>query len=165
MASQVKSLRWAEPWGRVLETDPIPGPAVELHIWCKFWTSQYTLVVQWDHCVTINNSNLSNTDTFGKINRVLIREVSSFQGANNTYFYKVGTWSSVLIREASSFQGANNTYFYKVGTWSSVLIREVSLIHGCSLRGVSLYYGNISLVEFLRYVHSLGPLLDWSVYT
>ncbi len=46
----------------------------------------------------------------------------------------------VLIREVSSFQGANNTYLCEVGTWSSVLIREVSLIQGCLLRGVPLYY-------------------------
>ena len=36
-------------------------------------------------------------------------------------------------------QGANNTYLYEVGTWSSVLIREVSLFQGCPLRGVPLY--------------------------
>ncbi len=45
--------------------------------------------------------NLSNTDTLGPIKCVLIREVSSFQGATNTYLYEVGTWSSVLIREVS----------------------------------------------------------------
>ena len=48
--------------------------------------------------------NLSNTDTIGLLNCVLIREVSSFQGVNNTYLYGVGTWSGVLIREVSSFQ-------------------------------------------------------------
>ncbi len=53
-------------------------------------------VVQW---------NLSNTDTLGPIKFVLIKEVSSFQGANNAYLYKVGTWSSVLIREVSLIQG------------------------------------------------------------
>ncbi len=42
--------------------------------------------------------NLSNTDTLRPIKCVLIREVSSFQGANNTYLYEVG---SVLIREVS----------------------------------------------------------------
>ncbi len=78
--------------------------------------------------------NLSNTDTLGPIKCVLIREVSSFQGANN--IYEVGTWSSVLIREVSSFQGANN--IYEVGTWSSVLIREVTLILGCPLRGLCM---------------------------
>ncbi len=35
--------------------------------------------------------NLANTDTLGPIKCVLIREVSSFQGANNTYLYEVGT--------------------------------------------------------------------------
>ncbi len=45
-------------------------------------------------------------DTLGPIKCVLIREVSSFQGANNTSIYEVGTWSSVLIREVSSFQGS-----------------------------------------------------------
>ncbi len=45
----------------------------------------------------------------------------------------------VLIREVSSFQGANITYLYEVGIWSSVLIREVSLIKGCPVRGVPLY--------------------------
>ena len=49
--------------------------------------------------------NPSNTDTLGPLKCVLIRGVSSFQGANNTYLYEVGTWSSVLIREVSSFQG------------------------------------------------------------
>ncbi len=48
--------------------------------------------VQWD---------LSSTDTLGLIKCVLTREVSSFQGANNTYLYEVGTWSSVLIGEVS----------------------------------------------------------------
>jgi len=62
--------------------------------------------IQWDP---------SNTDTFEPLKCVLIRRVSSFQGANNTYLYEVGTWSSVLIREVSSFQG-------------------------CPLRGVPLYY-------------------------
>ncbi len=37
---------------------------------------------------------LSNTDTLGPLNCILIKEVSSFQGANSTYLYKVGTWSS-----------------------------------------------------------------------
>ncbi len=49
--------------------------------------------------------NLSNTDTFGPIKCVLIREGSSFQGANDTPVYEVGTWSSVLIREVSLIQG------------------------------------------------------------
>ncbi len=49
--------------------------------------------------------NLSNTDTFGPIKCVLIREVSSFQGANSTHIYEVGTWASVLIREVSLIQG------------------------------------------------------------
>jgi len=52
--------------------------------------------IQWDP---------SNTDTLGPLKCVLIRGVSSFQGANNTYLYEVGTWSSVLIRKVSSFQG------------------------------------------------------------
>ncbi len=48
--------------------------------------------------------NLSNTDTLGPIKCVLIREVSSFQGANNASLYELGTWSSVLIREVSIIQ-------------------------------------------------------------
>ncbi len=47
------------------------------------------MTVQW---------NPSNTDT---LRPPKCREVSSFQGANNTYLYEVGTWSSVLIRETS----------------------------------------------------------------
>ncbi len=47
--------------------------------------------------------NLSNTDTVGPIK---CREVSSFQGANNTYLYEVGIWSSVLIREVSFKKGS-----------------------------------------------------------
>ncbi len=43
-----------------------------------------------------------------------------------------------LIREVSSYQGVNNTYIYEVGTWSSVLIREMSLIQGCPIRGASI---------------------------
>ncbi len=58
--------------------------------------------------------NLSNTDTLGPI-------------------------KCVLIREMSSFQGVNNTHLYEFGTWSSILIREVSLIQGCPLREVPLY--------------------------
>ncbi len=51
--------------------------------------------------------NLSNTDTLGSMKCVLIRKVSSFQGANNTYLHvhEAGTWSSVLIREVSLVQG------------------------------------------------------------
>ncbi len=48
----------------------------------------------------------------------------------------LGLIKCVLIREVSSFQGANNTYLYEFGTWLSVLIREVSLNQGCPLRGV-----------------------------
>ena len=44
----------------------------------------------------------SNTDTLGSLE--LYREVSSFQGTNNTYLYDAGTWSGVLIRNLSSFQ-------------------------------------------------------------
>ncbi len=50
----------------------------------------------------------------------------------------LGPLKCVLIREVSSFQGANNTYLYEVGTWSSVMIREVSLIQGCPLGGFPL---------------------------
>ncbi len=48
-----------------------------------------------------------------------------------------GPIQCVLIREVSSFQGENNTciYLYEVRTWSSVLSREVSLINS----GVPLY--------------------------
>ena len=55
----------------------------------------YQLHLQW---------NPLNTDTLGPLKCVLVREVSSFQGANITYLYRVGTWSSVLIREVSAFQ-------------------------------------------------------------
>ncbi len=41
-------------------------------------------------------SKLSTTDTLGPIKCVLIREVSSLPGANNTYLVKL---ASVLIRE------------------------------------------------------------------
>ncbi len=51
----------------------------------------------------------------------------------------LGPMKCVLIREVSSFQGAKKTCSYEVGTWLSVLIREVSLIQGCPLRGVPLY--------------------------
>ena len=47
-----------------------------------------------------------NTDTLGPLVCVLIRGVSSFQGANNTYLCEVGTWSSVLIREVSFKRGS-----------------------------------------------------------
>ncbi len=60
-------------------------------------------VIQW---------NLSNTDTLGPIKCVLIREVSSFQGANNTYLHKVGTWSSVLIREVSTVHSQSSKLEY-----------------------------------------------------
>ncbi len=79
--------------------------SVSLHVYIAKHSLARNLYVQW---------NLSNTDTLGPIICVLFREVSSFQGANNTYVYVVGTWSSVLIR-------------------------EVSLIQGCPLRGLPLY--------------------------
>ncbi len=53
--------------------------------------------------------NLSNTYTLGPMKCVLIREVSSFQGSNNTCVYEVGTWTSVPIREASLIQGSTLT--------------------------------------------------------
>ena len=62
------------------------------------------LRLQWDP---------SNTDTLGPLKCVLIRGVSSFQGANNTYLYEVGTWSSVLNKEVSSFQGCPFTLHKK----------------------------------------------------
>ncbi len=43
----------------------------------NLWHTVCCKDVQW---------NVSNTDTLGPITCVLIREVSSFQGANNTYF-------------------------------------------------------------------------------
>ena len=61
----------------------------------------WTLVAPPKMCIQLNPSNTS----LGPPKCVLIGEVSSFQGANNTYLYEVGTWSSVLIREVSSFQG------------------------------------------------------------
>ncbi len=70
--------------------------------------------------------NLSNTDTLGPIKCVLVREVFSFHGANNTYLYEVGTWSSVLIKEAS-------------------------LVQGCQLRGVPLYMYLHSMLHLLWY--------------
>ena len=73
----------------------------------------------------------SNADTLGPLKCVLIRGVSSFHGANNTYLYEVGTWSSVLIREVSSFQG-------------------------CPLRGVSLYLQiRFCHGEKYTYIHSV----------
>ncbi len=107
-------------------------PSLESFIGASKEAAMKPWMVQW---------NLSNTDTSGPIKCVLSREVSSFQGANNTYLqHEVGTWSSVLIREVSSFQGANNTYLqHEVGTWSSFLIREVFLVHGCPQRRVPLY--------------------------
>ncbi len=72
-----------------------------------------------NHCPHVQWS-LSNTNTLGPI-------------------------KCVLIREMSSFQGANNRYLYEVGTWSSVLIREVSLIQGCPLRGVPLYTDTLAV--------------------
>ena len=52
--------------------------------------------------------NLSNTDTLGPLKRVLIREVSPFQGLgdNNTYLYGFGT--CVLIREVYLIQGVTS---------------------------------------------------------
>ena len=63
---------------------------------CLSAGTNLSLCLQW---------NLSNVDTIEPLKCVLIREVSSFQGANNTHLY-VGIWSSVLIREVSPFQGS-----------------------------------------------------------
>ena len=57
----------------------------------------YQLHLQW---------NPLNTDTLGLLKCVLIREVSSFQGANITYLYGVGTWSSVRVSEVSFKRGS-----------------------------------------------------------
>jgi len=61
----------------------------------------------------------------------------------------------------SSFQGANNTYLYEVGTWSSVLIREVSSFQGCRLRGVPLYIfsNTIYTVGLDLLFIALGPMI------
>jgi len=53
--------------------------------------------------------------------------------------YTLGPLKCVPMREVSSFQAVNNTYFCEVGTWSGVLIRGVSSFQGCPLRGVPLY--------------------------
>jgi len=58
----------------------------------------------------------------------------------------------VLIREVSSFQGANNAYLYGVGTWSSVLIREVFSFPGFPLRGVPLYEILLTIVALVCYI-------------
>ncbi len=76
----------------------------------SFEPSEVCVISSVGHCIQWN----SNTDTPGPLKCVLIREVSSFQGVNNTYLYDVGTWSSVLNR-------------------------EVSIIQGCLLKGVPLY--------------------------
>ena len=49
--------------------------------------------------LNVTPSTVSNTDTLEPLKCVLIRGVSSFQGANDTFLYEVGTWSGVLIRE------------------------------------------------------------------
>jgi len=51
----------------------------------------------------------------------------------------LGPLKCVLIGEVSSFRGVNNTYLYEFETWSNVLIRDVSSYHGYPLRGVPLY--------------------------
>ena len=47
-------------------------------------------------------SGTSNADTIRLLKCVMIREVSSFQGVNNTYLYEVGIWLTVLIRKVST---------------------------------------------------------------
>ena len=49
----------------------------------------------------------------------------------------LGHWNSVLIREVSWFQGWNNTHF--VTKWSVLIIQDV-LISGSPNLGVPLYY-------------------------
>ena len=72
--------------------------AISMHNLATWTPQQYASInipayeLQW---------NPSNRDTIGPLKCVLIREVSSFQGKNNTYLYIVGTWSSVLIKEVS----------------------------------------------------------------
>jgi len=58
--------------------------------------------------------NPSNTDTLGTKIIVLISKVSLFQGENNMYLYKVGTWPGVPIKQG-------------------VLISEVSLKKGSTI--------------------------------
>jgi len=40
-------------------------------------------------------------DTIRPLKCVIITEVSSFQGVNNTYLYEVGIWLSILISKVS----------------------------------------------------------------
>ncbi len=42
--------------------------------------------------------------------------------------------------EVSSFQGANNTHLFELGTWSSVLIREVSFKRGSTVSSRQVDY-------------------------
>jgi len=82
----------------------------------------------------------------------------------------LGPLKCVLVREMSSFQGVNNTYLYKVGTWSSVLMREVSSFQGCSLRGIiiSIIYVCVSILYiWLSAVmqHRITPFFDASDFT
>ena len=73
---------------------------------------------------SVNQWNLSNTDTIGTKIIVLISEVSLFKGENNMYLYKVGTQSSVLIKQG-------------------VLISEVSFKRGstvCQSRSLLVMY-------------------------
>ena len=58
--------------------------------------------------------NPSNTDTLGTTIILLISKVSLFQGENNMYLYKVGTWPGVPIKQG-------------------VLISEVSLKRGSTI--------------------------------
>ena len=58
--------------------------------------------------------NSSNTDTLGTTIIVLISKVLLFQGENNMYLYRVGTWPGVLIKQG-------------------VLISEVSLKRGSTI--------------------------------
>ena len=61
----------------------------------------------------------------------------------------IGTKTIALISEVSLFQGENNMYLYKVGTWSSLLINQVSFFQGCPLRGVPLY----ACIQMQLHVH------------
>jgi len=61
----------------------------------------------------------------------------------------------------SSFQGANNTYLYGVGSWSCVLIREVSSIQGCPLRGVPLIHCSMNFELFMLLLQTQLPSYTW----
>ena len=87
--------------------------------------------------------NLSNQDTNGAEERVIVSEVSSFQRLKYMQEWYLGwekvSWCPYRGVPLCNTYKASTQEWYILGVGKGVLFREVSSIQGCPHRGVPLY--------------------------